>query len=203
MAFAIPAGISTFLTIAGTAAAVGGAIISTSAALQANKYQQQVASRQAAQMEENARRAGFAAQVQQEDQDRAARALIGEQIAAQSASGLKLGGKSQMLTRKSARELSRLDALNIRQAGDVEVYNYRMMAQDKFDELKFLKQQSGSILLSGFLDAASAGISGVSKLPGVTQGLASGGLLGARKASVLGGARLVTSNVSSGLRLAR
>lgn len=178
MAFAaIPAGLSTLLTIAGTAAAVGGAIISTSAQLQANKYQQEVAARNAALMEENAQRAGFAAQVAQQDQDRAARALIGEQIAAQSASGLKLGGKSQMLTRKSARELARLDALNIRQAGDIEVYNYQQMAQDKYEELKYLKNQSGSILLSGFLDVASAGITGLSKLPESQLN----GLFGARK----------------------
>lgn len=179
MAIAIPAGISTLLTLAGTAAAIGGTIISTSAAMQANKYQQQVLARQAAQMEENAGRATQAAQVNQQQQDMQTRALIGEQVAAQSASGLKLGGKSQMLTRKAARELGRMDALNIRQAGDVEAYNFRMIAQDKFDELKFTKGQAGSILLSGFLDAASAGITGLRGLP--KSNLDS--LFGARKVS--------------------
>ena len=199
MAIAIPAGLSTLLTLAGTAAAIGGTIISTTAAMQANKYQQQVLARQAAQMEENANRASYAAQVNQQQQDMTTRALLGEQIAAQSASGLSLGGKSQMLTRKAARELGRLDALNIRQAGDVEAYNFRQIAQDKFDELKFTKGQAGSILLSGFLDAASAGITGLKGLP--KSQLDS--LLGARKTATY------TSKIgtgpwgSTGLRFAR
>lgn len=200
MALAIPAGLSTLLTLAGTAAAIGGTIISTTSALQANAYQQQVLARQAAQLEENAQRATYASQVNQQQQDMQTRALLGEQIAAQSASGLKLGGKSQMLTRKSARELGRLDALNIRQAGDVEAYNFRMIAQDKYDELKFTKGQVGSILLSGFLDAASAGITGLRGLPTSEVG----SLLGARKATANYTSKIGTGPWgSTGLKFAR
>lgn len=202
MALAIPAGLSTLLTIGGTIAGIAGTVISTSAAMQANSYQQQVAARQAAVMEENAQRATYASQVQQQNQDAQTRALIGEQIAAQSASGLSLGGKSQMLTRKTARALGRLDALNVRQAGDVEAYNFRMIAQDKLSEVKYLGQQQGSILLSGFLDAASVGISGLSKLPtSVTTSI-----FGSRKTAFSNGASLYVNKsnpVSGSLKFAR
>lgn len=177
MAFAIPAGLSTLLTIGGTIAGIAGAVVSTSATISANNYQKEVARRNAELMNKNAERAGDAAQQAQIQQDQATAALLGEQIAAQSASGLKLGGRSQMLTRKSARELGRLDALTIRNEGDVNVFNYRMMAQDETDKIKFLSQANNYALLGGFLDAASIGLKGVQSLG--TQGTT--GLFGNQK----------------------
>lgn len=164
MAFAIPAGLSTLLTIGATVAGIAGAVVSTSATIAANNYQAEVAKRNADLMNKNAERAGAAAQQAQIQQDQATAALLGEQIAAQSASGLKLGGRSQMLTRKSARELGRLDAMTIRNEGDVNVFNYRMMAQDETEKIKFLNQASGYALLGGFLDAASVGLTGLKGL---------------------------------------
>lgn len=175
MAFAIPAGLSTLLTIAGIGVGIAGAVASTSATISANNYQKQVAARQAEIMNTNAERAGQAAQQAQIQQDQQTAALLGEQLATQSASGLKIGGKSQMLTRKSARELGRLDALTVRDAGDVEVFNYRMLAQDEADKIKYLNQANGTALLTGFLDAASVGLTGLKNLS------APGSLLGSTK----------------------
>lgn len=159
MAFAAPA-----LAVIGTVAAIGGAVVSTAATIQANNYQAQVAKRNAELMNANAERAVQRSQQEQLQKDQETRALLGEQIAAQSASGLKLGGRSQILTRKSARMLGRLDALNIRTAGDTEAFNYRMMAQDEYDKIKFLGQSNNFALASGFLNAISAGATGFSNL---------------------------------------
>jgi hypothetical protein len=92
--------------------------------------------------------------------------LLGEQIATQSASGLRLGGKSQMLTRKSARQLGRLDALNVIHAGEIEAHNFRQQALDASEQVKFLGQSNQNAVLSGFLDAASVGITGLRSMPG-------------------------------------
>lgn len=195
MAFAaIPAGLSTLLTIASIGVGIAGVAASTSAAMQANNYQQQVLERNRLLMEENAQRAIHASQQAQIQQDDQTRALLGEQLATQSASGLKLGGRSQVLTRKSARMLGRLDAETIRQAGEIEAYNFRQAAEDAATEGKFLKQQQGSILLSGFLDAASVGLTGLRSAP--TQ-LSS--LMGGRKSSIAS----TTGGYKSNLRFAR
>jgi hypothetical protein len=140
---------------------LAGVAASTSATISANNYQAQVAQRNADLMNENARRAIDVAQQEQIQQDQKTRGLLGEQVAAQSASGLKLGGRSYMLTRKSARQLGRLDALNIRQDGDITAFNYRMAAQDNLDQITQLKSANKTALLSGFLDAASVGLTGL------------------------------------------
>jgi hypothetical protein len=124
---------------------------STSAAVQRANFEAQVQERNRVAMEDNAVRSQYNAQVQQQESDRQASALIGEQVAAQSASGLKLGGRSQMLTRKSAKQLARLDALNIRQAGEVEAYNYRMGAEDAALAAGFARSTASNAMTEGFL----------------------------------------------------
>jgi hypothetical protein len=188
---ALPAGLSTLLTVASIGVGIAGVVASTSAQMQANDYQRMVAERAAATNEENAQRTINAAQAAQQDQDRQTRALIGQQIATQSASGLKLGGRSQMLTRKTARELGRLDALNIRQAAEVDAYNFRVAGADAMAESQFMRTANSNALLSGFLDAASVGLTGV-------QNLSKSGLF-KTKTSLSAGSRALTGS----LRFAR
>jgi hypothetical protein len=163
MAFAASA-LPVLLTVASLGLGVGSAVMNTSATMAANNYQSQVLARNAQLMEMNAQRAVEASANQAQQQDQMTRALLGEQLATQSASGLKIGGKSQMLTRKSARELGRLDALNIRHQGDVEAFNFRQMANDATEEIKFKQQSNGYALASGFLDAGSAIVGGATNL---------------------------------------
>lgn len=138
MAFAaIPAGLSTLLTIASVGVGIAGVVASTSATIQANNYQAQIAERNRQLMEINAQRAVERASLAQQQQDEQTKALLGQQIAAQSASGLSLYGGSAMLTRKSARELGRMDAIRVKEAGDIEAFNYRMAAADALDQIKF------------------------------------------------------------------
>lgn len=183
MAFA-PAAFAALPTILGvisTGVAIAGVVASTSAATQRANFEAQVAERNRAVMEDNATRAQYNAQVQQAESDRIARGLIGEQIAAQSASGLKLGGRSQMLTRKSAKELARLDALNIRQAGDVEAHNYRIGAEDAALAAGFARQTASNALTEGFLTGAGVLVGGAADFLKTSKFGQTGSLIGGSK----------------------
>ena len=132
-----------------------GSLVSANANAQAARYQSQVAERQRQINLLNATRALDAARQEQIQTDQQSAALCGAQVAAQSASGLKLGGRSQILTRKGARELGRLDALNVAAAGDIAAYNYRIAAEDAGKESQFLKQTATNSRLTGWLSAGS------------------------------------------------
>src|SRR5690606_10778752 len=114
------------------------------AAARAAEYQRQVAEQNARISTRNAERSIRVAQIEQQDQDAVTRALIGEQISLQGASGLALGGRSQLLTRKSAAALGRKDALNVRYAGEVQKYNYLVEAanQQAAGTLKGMEKES-------------------------------------------------------------
>lgn len=184
MAFAPAAfaALPTILGVVSTGLAFAGVVASTSAATQQANFQAQVAERNAKVQEDNAVRAQYNAQVQQQESDRVARGLIGEQIAAQSASGLKIGGRSQMLTRKSAKQLARLDSLNIRQAGDVEAYNYRVGAEDAAMAAGFARQSASNALTEGFLTGVGTLVGGASNFLKTSSFNKSTSLLGGAKA---------------------
>lgn len=152
------------LAIVGTVASVAGIAVQTSAAVNAANYQAQVAERNKAIQLDNANRAIARSQQEQEDQDRKNAFLYGQQTAVQAASGLKLGGRSFLLTRKSARELGRLDSLNVRQAGELEAYNYKVLSEDSAAAAGFARSQANSSLLEGFLSAGSSIIGGAGKV---------------------------------------
>lgn len=138
-----------------------GSLVSANANAQAARYQSQVAERQRQINLLNASRALDAARQEHIQTEQQNAALYGAQVAAQSASGLKIGGRSQILTRKGARELGRLDALNVVAAGDIAAYNYRMAAEDAGNESKFLRQTSTNSMLTGWLSAGSTLIGGL------------------------------------------
>lgn len=158
---AVAPAVLTAITIAGTVAAAGSALVSASASADAKRYQASVADRQRQINELNAKRAVERSRIEAMQADQQSRALLGEQIAAQSASGLKIGGRSQILTRKSAKQLARQDALNIAYGGDIEAYNYRQAAQDAGIEAKFLRNSAGYDMLAGWLDAGSTLMGGM------------------------------------------
>src|SRR5882672_6802881 len=92
------------------------------------QYQGQVAKMNADIAKENAKRAETRAGIEAESNDLQTKTLIGEQTAAQAASGVSVAGESQMLTRRSSRMIGHNDSLNIIQAGQLEAYNYRTQA---------------------------------------------------------------------------
>lgn len=163
-----------FLGAIGTIASVAGSIITGVAGYQqakasqkAEEYQAEIQRMNADIARKNASRAIATSQIQQEDQDRAARAVLGEQVAEQAASGLSLGGRTQIATRRSARELARRDALNIRYAGEIEKYNFLQEAsnQEAGRQLSLMSADSygksaGLSLLSGFVGGVGSLVGG-------------------------------------------
>lgn len=144
----------------GSVLGAAGSIVSGVAGMAAANYQAKVARMNAEISRDNAQRSIQEAQLRQIEQDNQTRALMGEQLAAQSASGLSLGGRSQMLTRKSAAQLGRKDALNVRYQGEVESTNYENQARGHEASAQMYKSQGINSLIGGFFDAGSSIIGG-------------------------------------------
>jgi hypothetical protein len=136
-----------------------GAIVGGVTGLMQGMYQSKVAKANAQIAEENARRATERGSIEAEDNDFQTRALLGEQESAQAASGVTLSGKSQILTRRSARILGRRDTLNIIQATDVERYNYQTQAMNFRAEAKAAKISGISSFIGGAAGAFGSGSS--------------------------------------------
>ncbi len=143
-----PATITAILTAA--SAAVTGL-----SSLVAGNFRAAVAKQQAEIARLNADRATELGKVEQLKQEDLSLAFIGEQIATQSASGLSLGGSSQVLTRKTARRLARKDALNVRRAAEVERFNFLAQANASESEASLAKFEGVSGLLASFFEAAA------------------------------------------------
>jgi hypothetical protein len=131
---------------------------------QAYSYQAKVAEMNQEIANDNATRALERAQVEQQDQDSITLAMLGEQEAQQAASGLAFGSGSFRLARKSARELGRKDALNIRQAGELEAYDYRTQAANFGAHAEMAKASATNSLLGGFLSGTASLVSGATKV---------------------------------------
>lgn len=157
---AAAAGGGSALSTLGTIASIGGTVLSGVSAYGAAQYQASIGEMNAKIAEENADRARERAAIEAQEQDDTTLALLGQQEAAQSASGLSLGGRSQMLTRKAARELGRKDALNVRQGGEIEAYNYGVDAANQRAGAEAAKSQGIGALLGSFLGASKSLIGG-------------------------------------------
>lgn len=155
------AGLGPLLNIVSTGIGIFGTLMQASANAEAANYQAQVAERNRKINEENAVRALHRSVVEQQQQDRITRGLLGEQLAAQAASGISADVGTPVMTRKSAQRLGRLDALNIRQAGEIEAYNFRQVAQDAGLSADFFRRQASNAMLEGFLSGAGTLIGGM------------------------------------------
>lgn len=133
-----------------------GSIMSAVAQAQAAEYQAKIADMNAQISRDNATRAIQASQIDQQEQDSQAKALIGEQLASQSASGLELGGKTQVATRNSAKILSRKDALAVRYGGEMDKYNYLVEEANQTASGQLYRMQASSSMLAGFLGATQS-----------------------------------------------
>lgn len=143
-------------SVVGSLASAGGAIMGGVAANNAAKYQQQVADMNAKIARDNATRAIERSQIEQQDQDMMTRAELGTQEALQAASGLSIDGGSQMLTRKSAAQLGRRDALNTRYAGEMEKYGYLTQAANQEAEGRLAAAKGKSALIGSYFSAAGS-----------------------------------------------
>lgn len=130
----------------------------------AGQYQAAIANLNEKIAKDNAARAQHAAQVEQQNQDMVARAMLGEQVAEQGASGFSIGSPSFRLARKSAHQLARQDSLNIRQAGEMEANNYLTQAANFNLQSQGARSAAWGSLLGGFLEGAGSLVSGVAKI---------------------------------------
>lgn len=157
--------------ISGTSAVMAG--MSQSAAEERRAVEEQerasIAERNQQIAETNAVRATERAQVQAQDQDMLTLAMIGTQEAQQGASGLT--GRTQGRVRSTARRLGRQDALNIRQEGDVQAFNFRVQAENEAASARVAQRRSSahedraeSSLLSGFLNAGQSLVGGATSI---------------------------------------
>lgn len=147
------------LAVIGSLMGAAGTVYSGIAANQAGKYQQRVAEMNAQIAEENSRRAIERSQIEQQDQDMLTRAELGSQEALQGASGLSITGGSQVLTRKAAAMLGRRDALNVRQQGELESYNFKTQAVSQRAEGEMARARGQSALIGSYLGATGSLIS--------------------------------------------
>lgn len=105
--------------------------------------------------EDNAKRTLQRSQIDQQNQDIQSRALMGQQLAQQAASGIDVGAGSAVRTQLSAKELARLDALNVRQAGELEAFDHKANAASLRAQAGITSSSGMFNLLGSFLDAGS------------------------------------------------
>lgn len=126
----------------------------------AGNYQAKLAEYNAQIAEGNATRAIERSRVEAQDNDMATLGMLGEQEAAQTASGISLRSKSAVATRRAARQLGRRDTLNIAQAGDIEAYNYKAAAAGERASGQAAKQAGMFNALGTFLSAGGSLLGG-------------------------------------------
>lgn len=156
-----------------------GSVISGLAQYQSLQYQAAIAEMNQKIALDNAARAIERSQIEQQTQDDISAAFLGEQLAAQSASGLSLGSSSFFKTRKAGARLGRLDAANIRQAGQLEAHAYRTDAFNFAAQAAGAKASATNSILGMFVDVATNFVGGSKSSPKTAGKL---GILGAVKA---------------------
>lgn len=150
------AGSAAASTALATALTVGATAYTGYSAYQQGNYQAQVASMNAKLAEENASRARYTAQTEQFEQDQNTAAYMGALEAEQGSSGLSVGSGSSIRTRRSAARLGRIDALKIRQAGDLDAYNSNVQAANFKAQSGASKADAKSGLVGSFLSAGGS-----------------------------------------------
>lgn len=141
------------------AAAAGSGLLAGGTAFLQGDYQSEVAKNNAAVAKQNAIMASARAGIQAQENDLQTKALLGEQVAAQAASGVSLSGRSQFLTRQTARLLGRRDTENILAAGSAERSNFLTQARQFKAESKMANVSKWLGAAGGVLDAATGAAS--------------------------------------------
>lgn len=145
---------------AGSLLGAGASVLGTISTIGAANYQAGVANNNAKIAEANAQSASDKAQKDQLASDQQTAALIGEQEAAQGASGLSVNGASQLRTRRSAQRLGRQDAESIRAQGDSNIQSYMQQAENYRAEASSQKASATGALIGGVFDAGSSLVGG-------------------------------------------
>jgi len=130
-------------TVLGTVVQAHGQSQAAAASAANSRYQAQVNANNAIVAGQNARYATEAGRVAGQSQDLRTRALLGQQEAAQSASGIDLTSGSPLAVRESTRQLGRLDTLSTVQKSNLDAYGYQAQATGFEAEAGLEKQKAG------------------------------------------------------------
>lgn len=149
-----------FLPIALTAASTA---ITTMSAVQAGNYQAAVARNNARLAEENAARVSEAAQREAMRSDQDYRALLGEQLALQGASGFDILGRSQRSARVLTKRTGRRAAMDITEEGEAA-------ARRSLQESANFRGEARQAKLQGYLSGASSLLQGASDISTLVSG---------------------------------
>lgn len=143
-----------------TAATAG---IGALSAIQAGNYQAAVARNNARIAEENAARISEAAQREAARSDQDYRALLGEQLAAQGASGLDILGRSQRNARMLTQRTGRRAAIDITDEGEAG-------ARRSLQEAANFRGEGRQARLQGYISGAGALLQGASDVGTLVRG---------------------------------
>ena len=148
------------LMIAGTGIQVAGGVLSMFNNMQAAGDARALALKNKLIAEDNAQRAIVLSQEEQYDMDMETAATLGEQEVIQAGSGLSLNSDSFIRTRNAARQLGRIDALNVREAGKIRAQAYRNESDTYAAEALAAQRAGTNALIGGLLGAGSTIIGG-------------------------------------------
>lgn len=141
----------------------GSAALGAVSAIQGGNYQAAVARNNARIAEENAARMSEAAQRESLRSDQDYRALIGEQLAAQGASGLDILGRSARSARQLTQRTGRRAAMDIIDEGTAG-------ARRSLQEAANFRAEGRQARLQGYLSGASSALQGVSDVTTLVRG---------------------------------
>lgn len=145
-----------FLPVAAAVLGAAGTLFSGVSAYQQGRYQSQVAKNNAKIAEQNAARANTAAQIEQQRSDREYGAQEAQALAAQSASGLDVLGRSQFLSRENIHRVRGEAAKDIRLEGDANVRSLLQDAANFRGEASAAKLEGTSKLIGSAFSAGSS-----------------------------------------------
>lgn len=103
-----------------TALSLGSTVLGGIASIKAGQFQSAVLRRQSASEKLNAERVVYSGQINQQEQDAAANAQMGQETAQQAASGFSLNSSSFAQRANLLRVLTRRDSLRIRNDADIQ-----------------------------------------------------------------------------------
>lgn len=156
--------IGTIATIGQTALGVAGSLIGSANEQEAARRAEETALRNKQIAAENAARTLMVSQEEEFDLAMENAQLLGEQEAVQASSGLVLESASFAQTRRNARELARLDALNMREAANIRAQAYLTEGDAYAADAAAARIARGNAATMGFLGAATSIIGGAGRL---------------------------------------
>lgn len=140
----------------GTALSVGGSLLGGVQAMAQGNYAADVANQNAKIADENAQKAAEASQKNALESDMQTAGMMGEQLAAQSASGISVGSRTSVSVRKAASNIGRARAAEIRNRGRDEVIAYNQQSADFKGEAANAKASGKWGMVGGILGAAQS-----------------------------------------------